>query len=139
MCKTNEHGMKQARVLGLDRYFIYNEKQKNANKFINTLLPELYLKSATTVKPMVRVSDIIKLERNRKSPKEFVIIYKTEGELVVFNYEAKTGREAAEIVARVRYLMVFLLIPNLICHTLETKHERNAEDFDEHMILLNTY
>ncbi|MDR3582333.1 MAG: hypothetical protein P4L67_03610 [Candidatus Pacebacteria bacterium] len=33
--KTNEHGMRQERILGLDRYNLYNEKRKNANKHIN--------------------------------------------------------------------------------------------------------
>jgi len=104
--KTNNQGFRQARVLGLDRYYLYNEKRKKANTFINTVLPEIYVKTATTAIPIIKISDIVRVERNKDFQRKFTIEFiKPEKTIEKFYYEAATLSEAAEIIVRLRYLM----------------------------------
>ncbi len=70
------------------------------------MLPEVFAKKASTTKPMVHVGSITRVERSRDFPRKFLVCY-TDGEKeFVFDYEAKIAREAAEIVVRIKHLMV---------------------------------
>jgi len=70
------------------------------------ILPELFLKSATTAKPMVQITNIIQVERSKDNQKKFIVWYVDGENKCLFDYEANKSRDAAEIVARIKYLIV---------------------------------
>lgn len=104
--KITRHGTRQQRILGLDRYYMYNEHLKNARKFINTIPPETLAKASTVSVPIVDVKDIRKVQRVKDSNTRFTVHCVIEGNAKAFNYDAKRAGEASEIIARLNYLIV---------------------------------
>ena len=107
-------GIKQSRILGLSRYFLYNEKVKNSNKYINVLLPELYKTVSKTRHSIYYINEIIKTEKT-DSDRKFCIYYKLKDEKDPFvdkyiekkvNYEAKNKSDMIEIISRLNYTIV---------------------------------
>ncbi|MDR3582332.1 MAG: hypothetical protein P4L67_03605 [Candidatus Pacebacteria bacterium] len=70
------------------------------------LPPKVFKQLASTAKPIVHISQVTRVQRSGKFPNKFVICYAEEGKEIVFDYEAKNAREAAEIVVRVKYIIV---------------------------------
>jgi len=94
--KINKYGHRQERVMGIERDKIYNQIPKRDKGF---------LPSRTTKKTVRYIEDVDKVEIMEDNPTHFRIEF-SEGNTKTHttHYEAKSKREAAEIVARIKYL-----------------------------------
>eukprot|EP00002_Diphylleia_rotans_P025123 TRINITY_DN4974_c0_g1_i1.p1 TRINITY_DN4974_c0_g1~~TRINITY_DN4974_c0_g1_i1.p1 ORF type:complete len:501 (+),score=105.77 TRINITY_DN4974_c0_g1_i1:70-1572(+) len=104
--KTNKHGVRQERIMGIDREKIYNMLPKNANGFLG---------SKAAKRPSRYIEDVhsIRLEEDR--PSFFTIVFKEGGNQysMEYSFEAKGGPViASEIVAKVEFLLRLIDRPN---------------------------
>eukprot|EP00753_Platysulcus_tardus_P017547 PLAT6433.3.p1 GENE.PLAT6433.3~~PLAT6433.3.p1 ORF type:complete len:775 (+),score=367.91 PLAT6433.3:81-2327(+) len=86
--KTNKWGKKQRRIMGIDLTKIYNKRE-----------------GGRSVKKGERsVADVVRIDFMRDEPRGFSVTFREGSEEVTIEYLAASSHEAAEIVAKVRYL-----------------------------------
>lgn len=104
--KINKFNTKQERVLGIDRYHIYNDlpKSKDKSKLKNNKLDFLGgLFSSSTKNPLRKMKDIRRCEI--LSSRMFFIEMEEEKNLKRILYEVKNVNVRNEIVAKIKYIM----------------------------------
>jgi hypothetical protein len=91
--KKNKFGRKQERVFGVDGKKIYNSKRG-----------QLRGGNQTGVQRAERnISTIVKLDILAQDPKTFRITWMDDRDVYNIEYTCETGRECAEIVAKINY------------------------------------
>eukprot|EP00735_Rhodelphis_limneticus_P008910 TRINITY_DN2380_c0_g1::TRINITY_DN2380_c0_g1_i1::g.20662::m.20662 TRINITY_DN2380_c0_g1::TRINITY_DN2380_c0_g1_i1::g.20662 ORF type:complete len:525 (+),score=115.07,sp/Q9Y0C9/RIP3_DICDI/29.17/3e-07,SIN1/PF05422.7/7.9e-08,Peptidase_M16/PF00675.15/0.33,Peptidase_M16/PF00675.15/8.1e+03 TRINITY_DN2380_c0_g1_i1:98-1672(+) len=121
--KVRSSGRKDRRIMGIDRERVYNSyvppwRERDTNNPGNrgTIMKSLaraMAKSGTTKNPSRKISDIRSIELVADKPARFVLVYdevtavESKGlRQDVYEFEAEDGpRVAAEIVAKIKYLM----------------------------------
>ena len=90
--KTNRHGKRQPRVIGVDAYNIYNS-----------------LRESHTTKGVHRaerpISQVQKVTWEETDPHAFSITYRERVDETTVRYRAESAFDAAEIVAKIQYLV----------------------------------
>ena len=114
--KINKRGVRQERVLGIDRERFYNKTREEGE---GETLRNLALKAVGvrqnvggTKHPEFNVRDLLSIQMTGGSPhessKEFCCVFKDPedpSKRKEYHYEAMTNHQAAEIVAKLDYLM----------------------------------
>lgn len=92
LIKVNARGRKQARIIAVDQKFIYNRRQRT-------------LGFRTDTKRLISDLATVEWEPN-DCPEKFRLIFKkdAEGKQTVINYIAKTPKQAATIVTKIKYI-----------------------------------
>lgn len=94
--KENQHGVKQGRIMGIDREKIYNLLPKQQTGFLG---------AKAAKRPARFIDDLERVEFNEADPTEFVLHFKeATGENSKYRYESKNG-QTREIVAKLEFLM----------------------------------
>jgi len=94
--KINKYGHRQERVMGIERDKIYNQIPKRALG---------YSSSKTTKRTVRYIEDVDKIEIIEDNPSHFRIEFtESNTKTHITHFEAKSKHEAAEIVARIKYL-----------------------------------
>ncbi len=117
MFRTNNAGRRQERVLGLNRYDIYNLKRKNSNTFMNGIgslpttrfiatLPPRFKRNKSLTRVSIPMRDILDAERLQENKRRLVLWYLEGEERASIEYEATSEQAAVEIVTKVKYFVV---------------------------------
>ena len=94
--KENQHGVKQHRIMGIDREKIYNMLPKQQTGFLG---------AKAAKKPARLIEDLEKVEFNEADPTEFILHFReNNAENSKYRYESKNG-QTREIVAKLEFLM----------------------------------
>ena len=103
--KTNKFNRKQHRIMGVDLQTIYNMKVAK-DKFGNRMRHKARAGPANTHRPERRVLDIIRCDFREDTTTGFYLVFREDsGSSITVEYDALNARDAAEIVAKVKYLM----------------------------------
>jgi len=111
--KVNKRGVRQDRVLGIDRQRLYNiarDTEENQDGFRGWGLKTMGFRSGSggTKHPSHQIRDILDASMCSDAPCDFVLRIKDALEFSrqkEYRYEAETNHDAAEIVAKLQYLM----------------------------------
>lgn len=96
--KTNKHGVRQERIMGVDRDRIYNMLPKTANGFLG---------AKAAKRPSRFVEDLVEVQYDDESrPADFVLVFRDGSDMISYQYASKSGpAEAMEIVSKLRFLV----------------------------------
>ena len=88
---------------------------------IIALVPQVFKRNASTKVPIRPIKSLLTAEKDHQVSKKFTIICYEKTKKRSLNYEAQTPALASEIVAKLKFLMVFTYI---IYNSLEFIRER---------------
>jgi len=100
--KINQHRTREARIMGIDSEHITNQVPKSGGLFSG-----FKKKVATIKRPQRPISDVLAAEPHPDKPKAFNVTFKGDSDKAAprsYTFEAASEAEAAEIVAKLRFL-----------------------------------
>lgn len=102
--KTNRFGNKQKRILGVDRYNLYNLKSGVSSES-QSLMTTNVLKKAKTKRPLLPIRSIIVIQADKVNSKHFMIYYNDSYKKSVNDYEAEDESGRSEIIAKIKFIL----------------------------------
>ena len=115
--KTNRRGRKQKRILGIDQHRVYNMTESQAREMMR-LATTGHAKASTIIRnkieglfksvthhPEILIVNIMGVEQDDRSLKEFTLEYREGDEVKKKRYELENSSKVTEVVAKLTKLM----------------------------------